>query len=461
MKRILIVFGVALLLACSSPQQLNQSKTTLISVKALKSDFAQLKELLDYTHPDPSFTMDLEAVKLHIDKLSEELRTPLSPLESWKYMSQLNSFFSDGHVAIFYPELDKIYNQHIANKGQLFPIDIRISKSNKLYVNTKKYASLGITFGDEITKINGNASSDVIDTIVSRMHGDSLIHRQALASDRFAKMFWLMFGDSGAYHFEIDSGSKRREVLIDGVFGESDKSTFTIDDFVSRKVLNNNIGYLRIDRFYYPPYLEESFFKFMEATWQAFKQAKVQDVIIDVRTNPGGTDHYWQRGISPYVASKPFPFISKFKIRLTERNLKLGPVKGELGAIVDGPYAPLIPVSGKENQKIPGKAYLLMGPLSYSSTILFLTAFQDAEQAIIVGERTGVRSCTTGRIQAFQLAGSNLEVTIPTAIFTRSAGAVKCHDPIEPDLVLPVSFSEPENTIFELEEIIKEQRQKS
>ena len=102
-----------------------------------------------------------------------------------------------------------------------------------------------------------------------------------------------------------------------------------------------------------------------------------------------------------------------------------------------------------------------MGPLSYSSTILFLTAFQDAEQAVIVGELTGVRSCTTGRIQPFQLAGSNLEVTIPTAIFTRSAGAVKCHDPIEPDLVLPVSFSEPENTIFELEEIIKEQRQKS
>ncbi|ESP94739.1 S41 family peptidase [Pseudoalteromonas luteoviolacea] len=461
MKITLVLLGVALLMACSSPQQLNQSKTTLISVEALKSDFVQLKELLDSTHPDPSFTMDVEAAKLHINKLSEELNTPLSQLEAWKYMAQLNPFFSDGHMAIFYPKLNKNYNQHIANGGQLFPIDIRISKSNKLYVNTNKYESLDIMFGDEITKINGSDASDVIDTILSRMHGDSLIHRQALASDRFAKMFWLMYGDSGAYHFEIYSDSKRREVVIDGVFGESDKSTFTIDDFLNRKVLNNNIGYLRIDRFYYPPYLEESFFKFMEETWLLFKQAKVQDVIIDVRTNPGGTDHYWQRGISPYVASKPFPFISKYKVRLTERNLKLGPAKGDLGAIVERPYKPLIPVSGKENQKIPGKAYLLMGPLSYSSTILFLTAFQDAEQAVIVGQRTGVRSCTTGRIQPFKLAGSNLEVTIPTAIFTRSAGAVKCHEPIEPDIVLPVNSAEPENTIYELEEIIMKQRIKS
>ncbi|MCF6438525.1 S41 family peptidase [Pseudoalteromonas luteoviolacea] len=461
MRKILIVLGVALLMACSSPQQVNQSKTTLISINALKSDLVQLKELLDSTHPDPRFTMDVEAAKLHIDELSEELDTPLSQLEAWKYMSQLNPFFSDGHMAIFYPELDKSYKQHIENRGQLFPIDIRISKSNKLYVNTNKYESLDITFGDEITKINGNAASDVVDTILSRMHGDSLIHRQALASDRFAKMFWLMYGDSGAYHFEIYSGSKQREVVIDGVFGERDKSIFTIDDFASRKILNNNIGYLRIDRFYYPPYLEESFFKFMEETWLAFKQAKVQDVIIDVRTNPGGTDHYWQRGIAPYVASKPFPFISKFQIRLTERNLKLGPVKGELGTIVSGPYEPLIPVSGKENHKIPGKAYLLMGPLSYSSTILFLSAFQDAAQAVIVGQRTGVRSCTTGRIQPFQLAGSQLEVTIPTAIFTRSAGAVKCHDPIEPDIILPVNVTEPDNTIAELEEIIMKQRIKS
>lgn len=460
MKGIFIVLGAMLLMACSSPQQLNQSETTLISVKALKSDLDQLKELLDYTHPDPSFTMDLDAVKLHIDKLSKELITPLNQLESWKYMAQLNPFFSDGHMAIFYPELNKNFNQHIANKGQLFPIDIRISKSNKLYVNTAKYESLGINFGDEITKINGNVSSDVVDTIVSRMHGDSLIHRQAVASDRFAKMYWLMFGDSGDYHFEIYSGSSRREILIAGVYGESDKSTFTINDFVSRKVLNNNTGYLRIDRFYYPPYLEESFFKFMEESWLAFNQAKVQDVIIDVRNNPGGTDHYWQRGIAPYVASKPFAFISKYKMRITERNLMLGPVKGELGAIVDGPYEPLIPVSGKEKLKIPGKAYLLMGPLSYSSTNLFLTAFQDAEQAVIVGQRTGARSCTTGRIHTFQLAGSSLEVTIPTAIFTRSAGAEKCHHPIEPDIALPVGLAEPENTIFELEEIIMEQRKK-
>jgi len=458
MKKIMIILSLIFISACSISPQIKRSNTELISVEAIKADFAQLKYLLKQIHPQPSFTMDVNSVMQRIDNLSEQIKAPLNQFEVWQHMALLNPYFNDGHMAVFYPALNKEFHQHIANGGRLFPIDVFISESNKLYVNTNKYTSLGITKGDEIVKINGKRASDIVNSIVSRMHGDSLAHRQALAADRFGKMYWFNYGDSKTYYIEVSNKVSQQSVSVAGISDEDKPTNVGIDNFVSRKILRNNIGYLRIDRFYYPPHLETPFFDFMQDTWQAFKQANVQDVVIDVRKNPGGTDHYWQRGIAPFVADKPFAFISKYKMRLTERNLMLGPAKGEVGSIAEGTYEPLIPVSGQEEFKVLGKTYLLMGPLSYSSTVLFLTAFQDAKQAFVIGQKSGVRSCTTGRIHPFHLPGSRLEVTVPTAVFTRSAGDMQCHMPINPDLAFPLNTQGTEHFMSDLATFIKSQR---
>ncbi len=415
----------------------------LITVKDLQKDLAQLKTLLDSTHPDPNFTMDLSDVKFQINKLSENITTPLTHLDAWKYLSQLNPYFQDGHMVISFPDSSKHLDNHIKNGGRLFPFKVQIDKSHRIYITDIQDTAKDIKIGDEITSINGVKASKVAQTILNRMHGDTDNHRLALASDRFSKMYWMLYGDTGHYQIEIQKNNEQHRYSVIGSNKNITISEPALSDLVERKVLENEIGYLRIDRFYYKPEHEKPFFKFMEETWQEFHDADVQDVIIDVRNNPGGTDHYWQIGIAPYVATEPFLFVSQFKMRLTERNLRLGPIKGELGSIVEAPFEHLVQVTGHEDLRIPGKAYLLAGPLSYSSTVLFLTAFQDAKQALIAGQESGARSCTTGRIQTLNLSGSKLELTLPTAIFTRPSGGDLCHDPIKLDLVVPGDPTDP------------------
>lgn len=473
MKVLMIALSAVFISACSSSlpsdisadanSQLNTNiqlppQGKMVTAEEFRGDFNQLKELLDSTHPEPSFTMNLANVKSKIDELASQLDKPVSQLEAWKHIAQLNPYFNDGHMAVFYPFLTEGFNQHKASGGTVFPVKVRIDELNRVFVNSVEHEEIGLKLGQEIKSINGIPATQVSHEIVSRMHGDSIAHRAALASDRFGKMYWLMFGDPGKYQIEVIEPSQIKRHLLAGKQLKTEENEPEITDFLSREVLDNNIGYLRIDRFYYAPHHEQAFFNFIEDTWLEFNKAKVQDVIIDVRANPGGTDHYWQLGVAPYVAKEAFSFFSKYKIRLTERNLKLGPVTGELGAILEGPYNQLIPVSGKEKLKIPGKAYLLMGSLSYSSTVLFLTAFQDSEQAVIAGQRSGVRSCTTGRIHAFELPGSKLEVTVPTLIFTRAAGEANCHEPIEPDLLLSTDRSEPNDAVEKLAEMIHLQR---
>jgi len=98
-----------------------------------------------------------------------------------------------------------------------------------------------------------------------------------------------------------------------------------------------------------------------------------------------------------------------------------------------------------------------MGPRSYSSAILFLTALKDAKQAVIAGQ-SSARSCTTGRIETITLAGSHLELTMPTLIFTRPAGNTRCHQAIEPDIFISADAINSPKAITELAKVITENR---
>lgn len=430
----------------------------LISVEDLKKDVAELKTLLSTVHPEHSFTMNVAEVELQFDKLNQEIVEPMTQLEAWQYFSLMNPFFNDGHMLISYPEYNQRLNDHIDNGGRLFPLQIGIDESKNIYVTGIENLDEDIEVGDKIAAINGIAASEIVGNILNRMHGDTASNRRAFAAERFAKMYWLLYGDTGYYQVDInDSGDLKRYSII-GSNNRTESENSEIGDFVQRKILANDIGYLRIDRFYYSPDHEEPFFNFMEESWLEFHNAKVQDVIIDVRNNPGGTDHYWQLGIAPYVADKSFLFLSGFKIRMTERNIRLGPFKGELGTIVEGSYDDLVKVEEQNDLRIPGKAYLLMGPLSYSSTVLFLTAFQDSDQALIAGESSGARSCTTGRIHSFSFGGSQLELTMPTAIFTRPAGQDLCKKPIQPDILISDEPSDPDIAVKRLADAIVDRR---
>nr|WP_246239939.1 S41 family peptidase [Pseudoalteromonas caenipelagi] len=265
-------------------------------------------------------------------------------------------------------------------------------------------------------------------------------------------MFWLLYGDSGSYAIEILHNNKVLNYSLQGT------STYATDvelvKLVDRKILKGNIGYLKVDRFIFVPEQEKAFFDFISETWSWFKHKHVKDVIIDVRENQGGTDHYWQLGIAPYIAQESFPFLSHFKIRLTERNLKLGPVQGEQNSVLEGPYNQRVPVDKHRGLKIDGNAYLMIGPRSYSSTLLFLTAIQDAKQGIIVGESNGARSCTTGRVESRTLTETGLLLTVPSLIFTRPSGSELCSRPIVPDLRIEYDDSQPEAQLNQLVDYI-------
>jgi hypothetical protein len=122
MEKILLVLGLMIVSACSNGQlstsavmDISKDKNIiksppagdLISINDLQKDLTELISLLDSVHPDPSFTMDVAEVKYQIKKFATEIKAPMTHLQAWKFFSQLNPYFQDGHMVISYLNLRK------------------------------------------------------------------------------------------------------------------------------------------------------------------------------------------------------------------------------------------------------------------------------------------------------------------------------------------------------------------
>tara|TARA_B110000240_G_C13484321_1_gene446692 strand:+ start:1813 stop:2220 length:408 start_codon:yes stop_codon:yes gene_type:complete len=123
LKTIILTFFIAFVIGCTSlnePKSITKNTKTqewnthtnlpssgkVVSIKALKSNLTELSQRLDTIHPDPGFTMDVSEVKSQIESLSEGITSPMTHYEAWKYFSQLNPYFKDGHMLIASPQLD-------------------------------------------------------------------------------------------------------------------------------------------------------------------------------------------------------------------------------------------------------------------------------------------------------------------------------------------------------------------
>ncbi|WP_286830117.1 MULTISPECIES: S41 family peptidase [Kordiimonas] len=426
------------MLAASILGTATQAKdTSTFTPEEVRQDIDEIVERVLSVHPQPTHSFEPAALKAAADALQAKATSPMSEREAWKLIAQLNPVFRDAHAAIYYPDLKDRIADDLAAGGHMLPLTVSLSAENKLHLTGSRTAGIGTDGAPVILSINGKTSSDIVAAMMARAQGDSETFRRAYVGHRFSDLHWELYGGSDTYDIRLQLGHEVKTVTIPGTTGAMRPQTVPLEEKVERRILPGDIGYLRVDAFAYPPEQEAAFFGFMKETWQAFHDAGVRDVIIDVRKNGGGTDHYWQMGIAPYVTDTPFPFLSYFKVRLTERNLKLGPIQGPQDSIQEGPFAMVVPIKPEEPLRISGKAYILAGPYSYSSTILFLTAMQDAANAVIAGQPTGGRSCTTGRIEFSKTKHTRIELSVPTLIFTRPAGPEACMDPVQPDIPLP------------------------
>lgn len=150
------------------------------------------------------------------------------------------------------------------------------------------------------------------------------------------------------------------------------------------------------------------------------KAAGTRTLVIDVRHNGGGDDAMWLQGLLPHIADRPYRWASRY----TKKVIREDPAKPErIGEVLSGTVETWSSPAPADPLHFDGKVYVLIGPGTYSSAVLFANTVQDFRFATLVGEGGSVRSTQTGGVQKIALAQTGLALWCPRLLLVRPSGA--------------------------------------
>jgi C-terminal processing protease CtpA/Prc len=275
-----------------------------------------------------------------------------------------------------------------------------------------------------ITKINGRTRELIIDTLFDYISTDGYnrTHKFQTLSNRgfFGSLYTSLFGLSEKYNIEYQDSTGQTKTIIIPVYNPAADTVVrngtrplrpTIPQPSKRERRRqqvNNIRLLKIDTANRTAMMDLASFgrdyglkKFFHNSFRSLQQNKIDHLIIDVRSNGGGSVTN-STLLTRYIAAQQFKisdslygikrgshyahyiknhFWNKLFMSFFTKKKKDG--KYHFGYFERHYFKPQ-----KENH-YDGKVYILTGGNSFSATTLFVSAVIKQENVLVIGEETG------------------------------------------------------------------------
>ncbi|MCG8326774.1 MAG: S41 family peptidase [Chitinophagales bacterium] len=287
----------------------------------------------------------------------------------YEVLIQMYSLLNDGHTWIWYPD-------DINDQLNTIPIETKLVE-NKLIVSkilNDTLASMGLSVGDEIVKIDG------IDAIEYGRLKVMPYVSSSTQQDRILRTYTydIFLGDiNKAVELSIKKHSSQKLLKLTISRVMEQYSTFIPYEY---KQLKEGIAYLKINTFYYQKY---------KAVFDSLYQdiLKSEALIIDLRNNGGGSGLQANYVLS-HLIQEPV-LTAKYKWRARTEN------KWEH---FDAEYIK----PQKDNPIYTKPVMLLIGPGTFSAAEDFCLAFDNAKRGLKIGSST---AGSTGNSLEFDLPG--------------------------------------------------------
>ncbi|WP_421787599.1 S41 family peptidase [Hyphobacterium sp.] len=395
-----------------------------IAAEALSADVREWQDWLFETHPDPAFSMDVEAVNARFDAITAGLAGDYTRREAWQALAVLNPLFRDGHVAIRLPR--DAYDAYLERGGAAFTLPVTY-RDGRLFVGDTITPDSAFAAGDELTSVNGRDASELAAGIFARTHGDSDGLRRYLLETRFSSYLWAVTGGAEEWRVTVASGpGQTDEIILDAErdIGRADHDNWSLDASDSVAVLTVNT---------FDPHLEDAFAAFLETAFADIAAAGSNALIIDLSRNGGGA-HMLSDRLFAYITTQRHTPLSAVTARITPENQARIP-GAEIGEVVSMPFAQWVEPPAELENRFEGEVAILVGPGTYSQAIVMAATAQDFGIAPVAGPGTEGRANSTGQVQIHTLTHTQLEVGAPIYIFTRASGDTSAN-PVIPDIPL-------------------------
>lgn len=395
----------------------------------LQQDLQFVRQAIESTHPEPALRSGQAAYERAFAEAQARLTQPLSRDEAWRAMAAMNPSFNDAHLGVLLPDWRGEARAHLAAGGKLFPFEVSIDRQGHLVIVSALGGAASPLAGRQVESINGVPTARLLAELGALVHGDTPAFRSKLLERRWWLYYWKTYGAPDS--FTLGIGGQPVPVAAAAAMPVVMAGDVSFEQTFQFRMLAGGAGLLTVNAFSWPD--KQKFYAFTEQAFTALHAAGAHTLLIDIRENGGGDDDMWKTGILRYIADKPYRNGSSYVKKVLEG--RAGPGE-KVGDIVHGNVDSWVQPELAHPLHFGGKVFVLVGDLTYSSSILFSNTVQDHGFAKLVGAGGYAYVRQTGGTQKQHvLPNTGLEVVVPRFVLDRPSGK---REPalLQPDIVL-------------------------
>jgi hypothetical protein len=421
---------------------------TLSKDEALE-DFQWLRFALEYVHPRLYKYEDKNVVDARFDSLRKKITQPVAGLDFLSLVSKTNASIHCGHLYTI-PQ-DQLAKEVLSKK--VLPFHVKILGEDIYIMNNCSNSS--IPNGSRILFINGKSSQYILNNILRSIATDG--HIQSRKYRLMERYFYYLFqGFDLYYHLHIDrkstfeieylpyASNKSKTVIIKGITIQERKKLlkekYHIDEEAWFKTPSptfelletKNYAILKVSRSFYDKKIDPDFDSVLSSAFRMIKEKNIQNLILDLRNNEGGSEHQ-QMELMSYLYDQPFKLYQNIYLSHLDF-LPLKPVIIERDSaqlifsnddeymrkinenlwINNYEYSDNLQLKPPKEDVFKGKLYVLMNGICFSSSADLISDIKKTRAAVFIGEESGgtFEGPTGGDNIVIQLPNSKIMVRI-------------------------------------------------
>jgi hypothetical protein len=338
-----------------------------------------------------------------IDSISGTITDSLTTLQFYPKLKVLMANIRCIHTNI---TLDDEYENYVNNTSSVLPLSVFVDEAHRIYV-TKCHSNDTIPLQSEVLSINGQPAAEILRQLFQSIPADGYVEtvKRLVLNHHFALWYQTIIGMPEYHTVTVKNNDAVETYTLKGTT-KNVFPTYSIVESAHVKQLqftvHDNTGILVIHSFAKSVIRKngQNYKKFIRTTFKTLNKKQVQNLVIDLRYNTGGTDAN-ASFLASHFFDKPFRYWQKIEVTEAIAN----EIKGLNRLFYKKPirhdttyhwqktwitrefnfYKPQSP----SRQAFTGTTYLVTNGLCLSSCADFTAVLRGNNKAIVVGEETG------------------------------------------------------------------------
>jgi hypothetical protein len=409
--------------------------TEALPPERLRSDLDFLFKTIEEVHPNMYAYVSQAEFSKYRGALYKQIARPMTRVEFYKEVAPVVAKLRNGHTFVR-PFLNE-FQKYVKEGGRVYPLSLRVEADS--LVLTRSDALPELPAGSRVLEINGVAAGDFISRHASCFAAEGRDTNPAILGQGKVlwDLLWLDYGDAEPVKLRIQEATgAARECLVMPIPYEKVMEAKTAsgpakeENYAYRRLPEAAAALVTIRQFDDA----KTFGAFLRDTFKDIKDRRVQNLILDVRGNPGGVSNV-AMALVEFLTDKPVRQFDEFGIKFSSQYCKANPgvleqfqrdfpqKKIAAGSFfkfrtADWPAQPT-----QENPlRFKGRVLVLIDGGSASTTVMFAATIRGMGIGELIGTETMDTTSVYGECFNITLPNTEMQVSVADKYFLLVGG---------------------------------------